>query len=170
MPLGLPVSLRVWAGVVIAIGLLAASFTAGNMLASYAGARKLIAEQEVGAANTAHNIEAKAAADVRQQDSILSYHKGVEADDVRTKELLSSMLVNADWVCNSTCPAEHTAPAAPRNTCGAERKEVARLSGQLRSTLEKYGAEANRANQYTRLLNECIGQLYRDRELDAAYR
>lgn len=150
--------------------LFAGGFWAGSIYVAYSEAKEDIAAKDVGAANTAHNIKVKAGADEQQQDSVLVYRKGVGADDIRTGVLLDSVLRHFDGLRDDSSTAEQPAPAATGNACGVEREEARRLSRQLRSTLEKYGAEANRANQYTRLLNECIGQAERDRKLEAEYR
>ena len=158
------------AGLIVAVIIFAGGFGAGRMSASYAEAQKDIVAKDAGAENTAHNIQVKAAGDEQQQDRILVYRKGVETDDNRADVLLDSVLRHFDGLRDNASTTEQSAPTATGNSCGVEREEARRLSRQLRSTLEKYGAEANRANQYTRLLNECIGQLEGDRKLESLYR
>lgn len=122
-----------------------------------------------GLANTGHNIMVKADADIAQQDDVQRYNDGVRSDTTRTDELLGRVMHHFDSVRDSAQTSEPASNAASGDTCGVEKREVRRLSGQLRTALEQSGHEASRANDNTRLLNQCIRQLYRDRAVQTGY-
>lgn len=122
-----------------------------------------------GLANTAHNITVKADADIAQQDDVQKYNEGVRSDTARTDELLGRVMHHFDSVRDATQTSEPASHAASGDTCGVEKQEARRLSGQLRTALEQFGYEAGRADNNTRLLNQCISQLYRDRAVQTGY-
>ncbi|HAX5209111.1 TPA: hypothetical protein JZG45_003963 [Escherichia coli] len=116
--------------------------------------------------NAAENISVLTASIDTQRERESNYAKDIQSDTTRTDELLNRVMQHFDRVHESALPAskDHEA-AAPTDTCVSERAKTRRLSGQLRSTLEQYGSEARRADENTRLLNECINQLVTDRNV-----
>ncbi len=61
--------------------------------------------------------------------------------------------------CSSASATETKTGTIDADTCRTERAKASELSRQLRSTLEVYGRESNRADENTRALNLCITDL-----------
>ena len=99
-----------------------------------------------------------------QRDRETSYAKNIQSDTARTEALLNRVMRHFDSVRDAaTHTGNHGEVPATADTCTSERAEARRLSGQLRDALGQYGSEARRADENTRLLNECIIQLEEDR-------
>ncbi|WP_274371514.1 hypothetical protein [Morganella morganii] len=132
--------------------------------------QKVIAGQQQDEKDVATNIGLRREADDRQQISIGEYQDGKKSDTIRTKALLDRVLNHFDRMQQpaGTEKAEVTDPSHA-DTCRTERDKAGELSRQLRSTLEKYGREAQRADENTRLLNLCITDLKAKEKLLSSY-
>lgn len=116
--------------------------------------------------NAAENITVLTTSLDAQRERESNYAKDIQSDTTRTDELLNRVMQHFDRVHESALPAsENHEATAPADTCVSERAKARRLSGQLRDTLKQYGSEARRADENTRLLNECIDQLVSDRNV-----
>lgn len=116
--------------------------------------------------NAAENITVLTTSLDAQRERENNYAKDIQSDTTRTDELLNRVMQHFDRVHKSALPAsENHEATAPADTCVSERTKARRLSGQLRDTLKQYGSEARRADENTRLLNECIDQLVSDRNM-----
>jgi hypothetical protein len=101
-----------------------------------------------------------------QRNREAEYAKNIQTDITRTEVLLNRVMQYFDRMYDPSLSArENRETPASGDTCTPERAEARKLSGQLRETLEQYGNEARRANENTRLLNECIAQLALDHEV-----
>lgn len=157
-------------GCIIAALLFGGGVYIGRVTAQLSVAENTIAQTQTAAAGTAHNIARRNAADAEQQQSMLAFHRGVTKDEVQSYVLLDRVAQHFDRLREQPTHTEPAATTIAAGSCRAERAETRRLSGQLRTALERFRGEAERANQYTRLLNECIGQLDRDRSLMQDYK
>lgn len=161
--------------IAIALIVLAVSFAAGWWASSTLHANRQmkgqIAGQQQDEKDVAANIELRREADDRQQVSIGEYQDGKKSDTIRTEALLDRVLNHFDRMQQpvGTEKAEVTDPGHA-DTCRTERDKAGELSRQLRSTLEKYGREAQRADENTRLLNLCIIDLKAKEKLLENYR
>lgn len=119
-----------------------------------------------GLNNVTEDITVLTAALDAQRDRESKYAKDIQSDTARTEELLNRVMQHFDRVYDPPLPAREDRETPPSgDTCTPERAEARKLSGQLRETLEQYGNEARRADENTRLLNECIAQLALDRDV-----
>ncbi|MEM8111791.1 hypothetical protein Q4S27_22075 [Morganella morganii subsp. sibonii] len=161
--------------IAIALIALAVSFAAGwwasSTLHDNRQMKGQIAAQQQDEKDVATNIELRREADDRQQVSIGEYQDGKKNDTIRTDVLLGRVLNHFDRMQQpaGTTKAEVTDPGHA-DTCRTERNKAGELSRQLRSTLEKYGREAQRADENTRLLNLCIIDLKAKEKLLESYR
>ncbi|EPL1175769.1 hypothetical protein K7419_002908 [Morganella morganii] len=161
--------------IAIALIALAVSFTAGwwtsSILHDNWQMKGQIAGQQQDEKDVATNIELRREADERQQVSIGEYQDGKKSDTIRTEALLDRVLNHFDRM-QQPAGTEKAEVADPgyANTCRTERDKAGELSRQLRSTLEKYGREAQRADENTRLLNLCITDLKAKEKLLENYR
>lgn len=161
--------------IAIALIALAVSFAAGwwasSTLHDNRQMKGQIAGQQQDEKDVATNIELRREADDRQQISIGEYQDGKKSDTIRTEALLDRVLNHFDRMQQpaGTEKAEVTDPGHA-DTCRIERDKAGELSRQLRSTLEKYGREAQRADENTRLLNLCIIDLKAKEKLLESYR
>lgn len=160
--------------IAIALIALAVSFAAGwwasGTLHDNRQMKGQIAGQQQDEKDIATNIGLRREADDRQQISIGEYQDGKKSDTIRTEALLDRVLNHFDRMQQpaGTEKAEVTDPAHT-GTCRTERDKAGELSRQLRSTLEKYGREAQRADENTRLLNLCITDLKAKEKLLSSY-
>lgn len=160
--------------IVIALIALAVSFAAGwftsGTLHDNRQMKGQISGHQQDEKDIATNIELRRDADEQQQISIGKYQDGKKSDTTRTEALLDRVLNHFDRM-QQPAGAEKAEVANPShaNTCRTERNEVSELSRQLRSTLEKYGREAQRADENTRLLNLCIIDLKAKEALLSSY-
>lgn len=116
--------------------------------------------------NAAENITVLTTSLDAQRERESNYAKDIQSDTARTDELLNRVMQHFDRMHEPTVPASGNPEAtAPADTCASERAKASKLSGQLRDTLKQYGSEARRADENTRLLNECIDQLVSDRNV-----
>ncbi|MER1911486.1 hypothetical protein [Proteus mirabilis] len=161
--------------IAIALIALAVSFAAGwwasSTLHDNRQMKGQIAGQQQDEKDVATNIELRRVADDRQQVSIGEYQDGKKSDTIRTEALLDRVLNYFDRMQQPT-GTEKAEAADPghADTCRTERNKAGELSRQLRSTLEKYGREAQRADENTRLLNLCIIDLKAKEKLLGNYR
>ena len=160
--------------IAIALIALAVSFAAGwwasSTLHDNRQMKGQIAGQQQDEKDVATNIELRREADDRQQVSIGEYQDGKKSDTIRTEALLDRVLNHFDRMQQpaGTAKAEAADPGHT-DTCRTERDKAGELSRQLRSTLEKYGREAQRADENTRLLNLCIIDLKAKETLLSSY-
>ncbi|CAM7065697.1 hypothetical protein [Morganella morganii] len=149
----------------------AAGWFAGSTLHDNRQMKGQIAGQQQDEKDVATNIELRRGADDRQQISIGEYQDGKKSDTIRTEALLDRVLNHFDRM-QQPAGTEKAEVADPGNadTCRTERDKAGELSRQLRSTLEKYGREAQRADENTRLLNLCIIDLKAKEKLLESYR
>lgn len=161
--------------IAIALIALAVSFAAGwwasSTLHDNRQMKGQIAGQQQDEKDVATNIKLRRDADDRQQVSIGEYQDGKKSDTIRTDALLDRVLNHFDRMQQpaGTAKAEVADPGYA-DTCRTERNKAGELSRQLRSTLEKYGREAQRADENTRLLNLCIIDLKAKEKLLESYR
>lgn len=161
--------------IAIALFALAISFSAGwwasSTLHDNRQMKGQIAGKQQDEKDVATNIELRREADERQQVSIGEYQDGKKSDTIRTEALLDRVLNHFDRMQQPAGneKAEVTDPGHA-DTCRTERDKAGELSRQLRSTLEKYGREAQRADENTRLLNLCIIDLKAKEKLLENYR
>lgn len=161
--------------IAIALIALAVSFAAGwwasSTLHDNRQMKGQIAGQQQDEKDVATNIELRREADERQQVSIGEYQDGKKSDTIRTEALLDRVLNHFDRM-QQPAGTEKAEAADPghADTCRTERDKAGELSRQLRSTLEKYGREAQRADENTRLLNLCIIDLKAKEKLLENYR
>ncbi|KJF78999.1 hypothetical protein UA45_02195 [Morganella morganii] len=147
--------------IAIALIALAVSFSAGwwasSTLHDNRQMKGQIAGQQQDEKDVAINIELRRDADERQQVSIGEYQDGKKSDTIRTEALLDRVLNHFDRMQQPTgIEKAEAADPGHADTCRIERDKAGELSRQLRSTLEKYGREAQRADENTRRLNLCI--------------
>lgn len=161
--------------IAIALIALVVSFAAGwwasSTLHDNRQMKGQIAGQQQYEKDVATNIELRREADERQQVSIGEYQDGKKSDTIRTEDLLDRVLNHFDRM-QQPAGTEKAEVADPghADTCRTERDKAGELSRQLRSTLEKYGREAQRADENTRLLNLCIIDLKAKEKLLENYR
>ncbi len=161
--------------IAIALIALAVSFAAGwwasSTLHDNRQMKGQIAGQQQDEKDVATNIELRREADDRQQVSIGEYQDGKKSDTIRTEALLDRVFNHFDRM-QQPAGTEKAEVADPghADTCRTERYKAGELSRQLRSTLEKYGREAQRADENTRLLNLCIIDLKAKEKLLENYR
>lgn len=161
--------------IAIALIALAVSFAAGwwasSILHDNRQMKGQIAGQQQDEKDVATNIELRREADERQQVSIGEYQDGKKSDTIRTEALLDRVLNHFDRM-QQPAGTEKAEVADPghADTRRIERDKAGELSRQLRSTLEKYGREAQRADENTRLLNLCIIDLKAKEKLLENYR
>lgn len=161
--------------IAIALIALAVSFAAGwwasSTLHDNRQMKGQIAGQQQDEKDVATNIELRRVADDRQQVSIGEYQDGKKSDTIRTEALLDRVLNHFDRM-QQPAGTEKAEVADPghADTFRIERDKAGELSRQLRSTLEKYGREAQRADENTRLLNLCIIDLKAKEKLLENYR
>lgn len=147
--------------IAIALIALAVSFAAGwltgGVLHDNRQMKGQITGHQLDEKDVVTNIELRHQADDRQQINIGEYQEGKKSDTIRTDALLDRVFNHFDRMQQptGTAKAEVTDPGYT-DTCRTERDKAGELSRQLRSTLEKYGREAQRADENTRLLNLCI--------------
>ena len=119
----------------------------------------------------ATNIVLRKQADNEQQNRLEIYHDAQQHDTIRTDALLDRVLNHFDRVQLSTGTTKtEVASADNTNTCRVEKAKASELSRQLRETLERYGREAQRADENTRTLNLCISELEAKEKLLNSYR
>lgn len=129
-----------------------------------------IAGQQQDEKDVVTNIELRREADERQQVSIGEYQDGKKSDTIRTEALLDRVLNHFDRMQQPAGTAKtEVADSGHADTCRTERDKADELSRQLRGTLEKYGREAQRADENTRLLNLCIIDLKAKETLLSSY-
>ncbi|WP_421655640.1 hypothetical protein [Morganella morganii] len=161
--------------IAIALFALAVSFAAGwwasSTLHDNRQMKGQIAGKQQDEKDVATNIELRREADERQQVSIGEYQDGKKSDTIHTEALLDRVLNHFDRM-QQPAGNEKAEVADPgyAYTCRTERDKAGELSRQLRSTLEKYGREAQRADENTRLLNLCIIDLKAKEKLLENYR
>ncbi|OBU04852.1 hypothetical protein [Morganella psychrotolerans] len=154
---------------------LAVSFSAGwwtgGVLYDNRQMKGQITGQQLDEKDMATNIELRHQADDHQQVNVGEYQEGKKSDTIRTEALLDRVLNHFDRMQQpaGTTKAEVADPGYT-DTCRTERDKAGELSRQLRSTLERYGREAQRADENTRLLNLCIIDLKAKEKLLESYR
>lgn len=161
--------------VAIALIALALSFAAGFMTSGIFSDNqqmtKQIAGQQEDEKDLALNIDQRKQADEEQQNRVVIYNEQKERATMRTDDLLKRVLNHFDSVQFETSATEtKTDGAIDADTCRTERAKASELSRQLRSTLEIYGRESNRADENTRALNLCIAELAEKEKLLNSYR
>ncbi|MGN3438446.1 hypothetical protein ACTFWT_09290 [Proteus penneri] len=160
---------------VIALIALAVSFTAGFVAGGiYFDNRamsKQIAGNQLDEKEVATNIELRKQADNEQQNRLEIYHDAQQHDTIRTDALLDRVLNHFDRMQFSTSTTQTEVTSTDNaNACRVEKAKASELSRQLRETLERYGREAQRADENTRTLNLCISELEAKEKLLNSYR
>ncbi|HID9458873.1 hypothetical protein [Proteus mirabilis] len=160
---------------VIALIALAVSFTAGFVAGGIYFDNRAMSKQIVGnqldEKDVATNIDLRKQADNEQQNRLEIYHDAQQHDTIRTDALLDRVLNHFDRVQLSTGTTKtEVASTDNTNTCRVEKAKASELSRQLRETLERYGREAQRADENTRTLNLCISELEAKEKLLNSYR
>lgn len=149
----------------------AAGWWAGSILHDNRQMKGQITGQQLDEKDVATNIELRHQADDHQQVNIGEYQEGKKSDTIRTEALLDRVLNHFDRMQQPTGTTKaETADPGYTDTCRTERDKAGELSRQLRSTLERYGREAQRADENTRLLNLCIIDLKAKEKLLENYR
>lgn len=161
--------------VITALIALAVSFAAGFMTSGIFSDNKQMTKQIAGhqedEKDLAFNIDQRKQADEEQQNRVVIYNEQKERATMRTDDLLKRVLNHFDSVQFEAGTTEaKTDGTINADTCRAERAKASELSRQLRSTLEIYGRESNRADENTRALNLCITDLAAKEKLLESYR
>lgn len=161
--------------IAIALIALAVSFAAGwltgGVLHDNQQMKGQITGQQLDEKDVATNIGLRHQADDHQQINIGEYQEGKKSDTIRTEALLDRVLNHFDRMQQPTGTTKtEVADPGHADTCRTERDKAGELSRQLRSTLERYGREAQRADENTRLLNLCIIDLKAKEKLLENYR
>lgn len=149
----------------------AAGFMTSGIFSDNQQMTKQIAGQQEDEKDLAFNIDQRKQADEEQQNRVVIYNEQKERATMRTDDLLERVLNHFDSVQYETSTTEaKTDGTINTDTCRAEREKASELSRQLRSTLEVYGRESNRADENTRALNLCITDLAAKEKLINSYR
>ncbi|MDD9340787.1 MAG: hypothetical protein PV362_14310 [Providencia heimbachae] len=161
--------------VAIALIALALSFAAGFMTSGIFSDNQQMTKQITGQQedekDLAFNLDQRKQADEDQQNRVVIYNEQKERATMRTDALLERVLNHFDGVQLEASTTEtKTDGAINADTCRTERTKASELSRQLRSTLEVYGRESNRADENTRALNLCIIDLAAKEKLLESYR
>ncbi|ENG4185658.1 hypothetical protein ABT230_002450 [Providencia rettgeri] len=149
----------------------AAGFMTSGIFSDNQQMTKQIAGKQEDEKDLAFNIDKRKQADEEQQNRVVIYNEQKERATMRTDALLERVLNHFDSVQYEDSATEtKTDGTINTDTCRAERTKASELSRQLRSTLEVYGRESNRADENTRALNLCITDLAAKEKLLESYR
>ncbi|MBC5790629.1 hypothetical protein [Providencia sp. JUb39] len=161
--------------IAIALIALAISFAAGFMTSGIFSDNQQMTKQIAGKQedekDLAFNLDQRKQADEEQQNRVVIYNEQKERATMRTDALLERVLNHFDGMQYEASATETKTDSADNSdTCRTERAKASELSRQLRSTLEVYGRESNRADENTRVLNLCITDLAAKEKLLESYR
>ncbi|MEX9744548.1 MULTISPECIES: hypothetical protein [Providencia] len=149
----------------------AAGFMTSGIFSDNQQMTKQIAGKQEDEKDLAFNIDKRKQADEEQQNRVVIYNEQKERATMRTDDLLKRVLNHFDSVQFEASATEtKTDGTINADTCRTERAKASELSRQLRSTLEVYGRESNRADENTRALNLCITDLAEKEKLLNSYR
>ncbi|MEX9688162.1 hypothetical protein AB7Y06_03730 [Providencia rettgeri] len=149
----------------------AAGFMTSGIFSDNQQMTKQIAGKQEDEKDLAFNIDQRKQADAEQQNRVVIYNEQKERATMRTDDLLKRVLNHFDSVQYEASATETKVDGTINaDTCRAERAKASELSRQLRSTLEVYGRESNRADENTRALNLCIADLAAKEKLLESYR